>query len=112
VASVGLRILPRQVASITVPAGQYWIVFTSSVTNTTSDLLNPDVAVACGIASVGAPNTVRLGQDVNQTVMTLQGVAAFAAPTTIAVNCQGAVISFSGRSDNNVITALRVGTIH
>jgi hypothetical protein len=32
--SVGLRILPQTVATLDVPAGEYWIVFTSTLTNT------------------------------------------------------------------------------
>lgn len=110
--SIGLRILPQTVASLAVPAGQYWIVFTSTVTNTTSDLLNPIDTIGCGFAGLGSQNTVRLGPDSNQVVMALQTVATFAAPTTIAVNCAGSTIRFSGQSDNNVLTALKVGAIH
>jgi len=50
--------------------------------------------------------------DANQAVMSLQAVATFAAPATIAVNCSGFVLQFSGSSDNNVLTALKVGAIH
>ena len=112
VQSVGLRILGQQVAALTVPAGQYWITFTSTLTNTTSDLLNPTDTIGCSFVSLGSMNTVRLGPDANQGIMVLQTVATFAAPTTIAVNCAGATIRFSGRSDNNVLTALKVGAIH
>jgi hypothetical protein len=87
-------------------------MFTSTVSNTTSDLLNPVDFVACGFVGLGTPNSVRLGQDTNQVVMALQAVASFAVPTTIAVNCQGFTIQFSGTSENNVLTALKVGTIH
>ena len=118
--SVGLRILARDVATLNVPAGQYWIVFTSTVTNTTSDLLNPTDTIGCAIVGVGSPNTVgvgppntvRLGPDANQAVMVLQAVANFSAPTTITVRCQGFTLQFSGRSENNVLTALDVGSIH
>jgi hypothetical protein len=99
-------------AALSVPAGQYWIMFTSSLTNTTSDLVNPTDTIACGFAGLGSPNTVRLGPDANQAVMAIQVVATFAAPTTVAVNCQGFTIRFSGQSDNNVLTALKVGAIH
>ena len=110
--SVGLRILPKSVATLDVPAGDYWITFTSTVTNTTADILNPTDSVTCAIAGVGSRNTVRLGTEANQAVMALQGVASFGAPTTIDVSCQGFVIRFSGVSDNNVLTALKVGAIH
>jgi hypothetical protein len=107
-----LRILPKPVATLTVPAGQYWITFTSTLTNTTTDLLNPTDTIACAFVSLGAPNAVRLGPDENQAVMALQAVATFAAPTTIQVNCSGFTLFFSGQSDNNVLTALKVGAIH
>jgi hypothetical protein len=110
--SVELRILPRVVATLNVPAGQYWIVFTSTVTNNTTDILNPDDTIACAIDGVSSPNSVRLGPDVNQGVMTLQGVASFAAPSTISVHCSGFTLFFFGRSDNNTLTALKVGAIH
>ena len=110
--SVGLRILARDVATLNVPAGQYWIVFTSTVTNTTSDILNPTDTIGCAIVGAGSLNTVRLGPDANQAVMVLQAVANFSAPTTITVRCQGATPQFSGRSENNVLTALEVGSIH
>ena len=99
-------------ATLDVPAGDYWITFTSTVTNTTGDILNPTDTIACAIGGVGSPNTVRLGPEANQAVMALQGVASFGAPATIDVRCQGFVIQFSGRSDNNVLTALKVGAIH
>jgi hypothetical protein len=115
-AGVGLRILPQPVVELTVPAGQYWIVFTSTLSNTTNDIVNPTDTIACGLAStpsvaLGGPNTVRLGPDANQGLMVLQAAAAFAEPTTIKVGCAGSTVSFSGRSDNNVITALKVGAI-
>lgn len=110
--STSLRILGQQVAALTVPAGQYWIVFTSTLTNTTSDLLNPTDTITCSFVGLGSPNTVRLGPDANQAVMALQSVATFTAPATIAVNCGGFTIRFSGQSDNNVLTALKVGAIH
>lgn len=110
--AVGLRILPKAVATLTVPAGKYWITFTSTLTNTTADLLNPIDTIGCGISGLGSPNTVRLAPDANQAVMSLQSVAAFAAPTTITVNCQGFTLQFSGQSENNVLTALAVGAIH
>jgi hypothetical protein len=110
--SVGLRILAKPVATITVPAGSYWVMFSSSVTNTTSDILNPTDTITCGFAGFGAPNSVRLGTDANQAVMALQGVATFNSPTTITVNCQGFTIRFSGTSDSNVLTAIKVGAIH
>ena len=108
-AAVGLRILPKPVATLNVPAGKYWITFTSTVTNTTADILNPTDTIACAISGVGGFNAVRLGPDANQAVMSLQGVATFAAPATITVNCQGFVLQFSGQSENNVLTALAVG---
>jgi hypothetical protein len=110
--SVGLRILGQQVAALPVPAGQFWIMFTSTLTNTTSDLLNPTNTIQCSLAGLGSANLVQLGPDVNQGVMTLQAVATFAAPTTITVNCAGGTIRFSGQSDHNVLTALKVGAIH
>jgi len=110
--SVGLRILGQQVAALTVPAGSYWMMFTSTLTNTTSDLLNPTDTIACAFVGLGSPNTVRLGPDANQAVMALQAVSTFTAPTTIAVKCSGFTLQFSGRSDNNVLTALKVGAIH
>jgi len=109
--SVGLRILARDVATLNVPAGQYWIVFTSTVTNTTADIINPTDTIGCAIVGLGSPNTVRLGPDANQAVMVLQAVANFSAPTTITVRCQGFTLQFSGRSDNNVLSALEVGSI-
>ena len=110
--TVDLRIIGKEVASLSVPAGQYWIVFTSSVSNTTDDLLNPTDTVGCSIAGIGAPNFVRLGQDANQAVMSLQGVASLSAPGTISVSCAGSSIRFSGQSVNNVLTALKVGAVH
>jgi hypothetical protein len=112
VPSMGVRIIAQQVAALTVSAGQYWIMFTSTVTNTTSDLLNPNDTIGCSIVGLGSPNMVRLGPDANQAVMALQAVSTFTAPATIAVNCAGSTIHFSGRSDNNVLTALKVGAIH
>lgn len=112
VPSVGLRILPTSVATLDVPAGDYWIVFTSTLTNTTGDILNPTDSIGCSISGIGSRNTVRLGQDANQAVMALQGVGSFTVPTTIDVTCQGVVLQFSGRSDDNVLTALRVGAVH
>jgi hypothetical protein len=112
VQSVDLRILGRQVAALTVPAGQYWIMFTSTLTNTTSDPVNPTDTIACSFVGLGSPNTVRLGPDANQAVMALQSVSTFNAPATIIVNCGGSALRFSGRSDNNVLTALKVGIIH
>jgi len=100
------------VATLDVPAGQYWITFTSTVTNTTADLISPTDTIGCAIAGVGSLNTVRLRPDDNQAVMALQAVANFTAPTTIRVRCAGAFANFSGHSDNNVLTALKVGTIH
>jgi len=110
--SVGLLILFKDVATLDVPAGQYWITFTSTVTNTTADLLNPTDSIGCVIAGVGLLNVVRLGPDANQGVMALQAVANFSAPTTITVRCGGSTINFHGQSDNNVLTALKVGAIH
>jgi hypothetical protein len=110
--AVSLRILPKTVATLNVPAGQYWIVFTSSVMNTSNSLLNPTDTIGCSIVNLGPPNTVRLTQDANQAIMALQAVATFAAPATITVNCSGVVIDFSGQSSNNVLTALKVSAIH
>ena len=110
--SVELRILFKDVAALDVPAGQYWITFTSTVTNTTADLLNSTDSIGCVIAGVGLLNVARLGPDANQGVMALQAVANFSAPTTITVRCAGSTINFSGQSDNNVLTALKVGAIH
>lgn len=112
VASAGLRIIPMQVVTLTVPAGQYWIAFTSSITNNTTDILNPVNAIACSISGLTSPVSIRLGQDVNQGMMALQAAATFTATTTIAVVCQGFTIRFTGTSDNNVLTALKVGAIH
>jgi len=47
----------------------------------------------------------------NEAVMALQGVASYAVPTTITVRCAGLAIRFSGQSDNNVPTALKVDAI-
>ena len=110
--SASLRILGRQVAALTVPAGQYWLMFTSTLTNTTSDPLNPTDTISCSFVNLGLPNTVQLGPDANQAVMALQAVSTFTASATIAVNCGGFVVRFSGRSDNNVLTALKVGALH
>jgi len=110
--SVSLRIIPRPVATLTVPAGQYWVTFTSTLTNTTADPVNPTDTIACGFVNLGPSNSLRLGQDTNQGVMTLQAVATLAAASTIAVNCSGFTLLFSGRSDNNVLTAVKVGAIH
>jgi uncharacterized membrane protein len=57
---------------------------------------------------MGSQNTLRLGADANQGVMSLQAVATFTAPTTIVVNCGGGTLLFSGQSANNVLTALKV----
>ena len=107
-----LHFIPVQVASLSVPAGNYWITFTSTLTNTSSDLIVTTNTITCAIVGVGSANSVHLAQDANQAVMSLQAVATFAAPTTIAVNCTGLPLSFSGHSDNNVLTALKVGAIH
>ena len=107
-----LRILPRSVATLAVPAGQYWLTFTSTLTNTTSDPVNPTDTISCAFVNFGSLSSVRLGQDTNQGVMALQTVATLAAPSTIAVNCSGFTLQFSGRSENNVLTAIKVGTIH
>jgi hypothetical protein len=103
---VSLRILAKPVATLTVPAGQYWIVFTSTITNSTSDLTSPTNTIGCSL--MGSQNTLRLGADANQGVMALQAVATFTAPTTIVVNCGGGTLLFSGQSANNVLTALKV----
>lgn len=113
---VDLRIFPQPVVELTVPAGQYWIVFTSTLSNTTNDIVNPTDTIACGLAStpsvaLGGPNMVRLGPDANQGIMVLQAAATFGEPTTIKVGCAGSTVRFSGRSDNNVLTALKVGAI-
>ena len=110
--TVGLRIVPHDVATLNVPAGEYWIMFTSTLTNTTSDLLSPTDTIGCGFVGIGSSNTVRLGPDDNQAVMALQAVSSFSAATTITVRCAGSSLQFSGHSDNNVLTALEVGTIH
>jgi hypothetical protein len=52
-----------------------------------------------------------LGPDPRQAVMALRAVANFGAPTTITVRCAGS-LGFSGQSDNNVLTALKVGATH
>lgn len=71
--SVGLRILAEEVASLAVPAGQYWVLFTSTVTNTTSDLLNPTDTIGCAFVGLpGTPTQIRLGPDANQGTMALQ----------------------------------------
>jgi hypothetical protein len=80
VQSVDLRILGRQVAALTVPAGQYWIMFTSTLTNTTSDPVNPTDTIACSFVGLGSPNTVRLGPDANQAVMAPRESSAGAPP--------------------------------
>src|SRR5258708_14137277 len=84
-------------------------MFTSTLTNTNSDLLNPTNTIACSFVGLGSPNSVRLGPDANQAFMALQSVSTLTAPTTIAVNCSGFTLQFSGRSDNNVLTVLKVG---
>jgi hypothetical protein len=109
---VSLRILGQQVAALALPAGQYWIVFTSTVTNTTQDIVNPTDTIACAITGFGAPNSIRLGPDANQSIMSLQAVATLTAPATVSVACQGFTLRFSGQSDNNVLTAFKVGAIH
>jgi hypothetical protein len=53
----------------------------------------------------------------NQAVMTPQAVATFSAQTTVSASCRGLVVraiglAGSGRSDNDVLTALKVGAIH
>jgi hypothetical protein len=103
---VSLRIVAKPVATLTVPAGQYWMVFTSTLTNSTSDLTSPTNTIGCSL--MGSQNTLRLGADANQGVMSLQAVATFTAPTTIVVNCGGGTLLFSGQSANNVLTALKV----
>jgi hypothetical protein len=93
-------------------------VFSAAVTNTTNDLVNPIDTIACGLAALGtpsvvlgAPNAVRLGSDANQGIMVLHAVATFAGPTTIEARCQGFTLRFNGRSDDNVLTALKVGAV-
>jgi hypothetical protein len=73
-------------------------------------LLNPTDSI--GIAGVSALNVVRLGPDANQAVMVVQVVASFSAPTTMIVRCAGSSVQFSGQSENNVLTAPKVGAIH
>ena len=43
--------------------------------------------------------------------MSLQGVASLSTPATISVRCAGGVLRFTGLSENNVLTALKVGAI-
>jgi hypothetical protein len=107
-----LHFIPTQVASLAVPAGNYWITFSSTLTNTSSDQIVTTNPIMCSIVGLGSSNSVRLAQDANQAVMYLQAVASFAAPATITVNCVGTPISFSGSSDNNALTALKIGVIH
>jgi hypothetical protein len=107
---VSLKILDKPVATLTVPSGQYWILFTSTITNATSDLTSPTNTIGCSL--MGSRNFLRLSSDANQGVMALQGVATFTAPTTIEVTCGGGTILFGGRSDNNVLTALKVAAIN
>jgi hypothetical protein len=59
-----------------VPAGQYRIMFTSSVTGTTNDRLIPTDWIGCAIGGVGALRVVRLGADSKQVVMIVQGVVS------------------------------------
>jgi hypothetical protein len=112
--SAGIRILPQPVASLNVPAGQYWIVFTSTLTNTTSDLLNPNNTIACSIVGLSSPVSIQLAQDPNptQAAIAIQAAAIFTAPATISVNCQGFTIRVSGHADGTVLSALRVAAIH
>jgi hypothetical protein len=118
--AVDLTIFGKSIASLTLPAGQYWITFTSTVTNTTqADVLTPDPTdtIECSISGLSGGNTVRLGADANQAVMMAQAVATFSAQTTVTASCRGLVVQAigpagSGRSDNNVLTALKVGAIH
>jgi hypothetical protein len=103
------------VATLDLPAGQFWIVFTSTLTNTTQDILHPTDTLACGLIgglNPGNTNFVRLGPDANMAVMSLQGVASLSAPATISVRCAGGALQFTGLSENNVLTALKVGAIH
>jgi hypothetical protein len=109
---MSLRILAKPVATLSVPAGNYWIMFTSTVSNTTADLTHPIDAISCGFVNIGSQNTVVLGTDANQTMMALQSVATFTTPTSIIVNCAGSSVFFSGQSANNVLVALKVGAIH
>jgi len=109
--STGLRILSRDVASLVVPAGHYLVLFTATLTNTTSDLLDPTDTIACGFVGFGAPNSLRLGPDANQGTIALQATASFAAPAAVTVRCQGFTLRFSGQADNGVLSALKVGNI-
>jgi hypothetical protein len=108
-AGVDLRIIARDVATLVVPAGNFWLVFTSTLTNTTADLLHPTDSIACAFVGFSTPNIVRLGSDANQAVMSLQTIESFAIPTAVTVRCQGSTLQFSGRSENNVLTAVKFG---
>jgi hypothetical protein len=102
-------------ATLALPAGQYWIVFTSTLTNTTQDPLNPTDTIGCSLIGGVSPsglNFVRLGPDANRAVMSLQGVASLTVPATISARCVGSALQFTGLSENNVLTALKVGAIH
>lgn len=107
-----LRILPQPVATLNVPAGQYWISFTSTLTTNSSDITSPVDTIGCGFANIAGGNTVRLTAEISQAVMSLQGVATFTAPATITVNCRGGALRFSGQSENNVLTAFKVAAVH
>jgi hypothetical protein len=111
VPSVALRILPLPVATLAVPAGQYWVVFTSTLTTNSADLTSPTDTIGCAIVNAASQNTVKLTADVSQTVMTLQAIVTFTAPTAITVSCAGGTLLFRGRSDNNMLTALKVGAV-
>jgi hypothetical protein len=117
--ALALRLFGQPVATLALPAGSYWITFTSNLTNTTQpDPLIPDPTDTIGCSLTGSPTSVvRLGTDANQGIMSLQAVATLNAPATIAASCAGSVVRLigpgdSGRTDNNVLTALKVGTIH
>jgi hypothetical protein len=110
-----LRTVPTDVAVLSLPAGSYWMLFTSTLTSTTQDPLNPNPisTIACSIVGLSASNSVRLGSDANQAVMSLQAVATLSAPSTVTVRCAGLPpLRFSGRSENNQLSALKVGAIH
>jgi hypothetical protein len=118
--SLDLRFVGQPVVTLALPAGQYWVIFTSNVVNTTpsNDVTIPDPTdtISCSLAG-SAPTIVRLGGDANRGVLSLQTVLTLASPTTVSVNCSGFVVglvgtSSSGRCDSNVLTALRVGVIH
>ena len=94
-----LRLFGQPVATLSLPAGSYWITFTSDLTNTTQpDPLIPDPTdtISCSLTGA-ATSVVRLGTDANQGIMSLQTVTTLNAPATIAAACAAPWLTSSSR---------------